>query len=70
LELQGVGVPPIWADFMINAMEGEPERDFIIPENIRFEKVDPGTGCPPAEDGQGYSIPLKKNQTLCREAVQ
>jgi 1A family penicillin-binding protein len=66
----GRGAGPIWADFMINAMEGEPERDFIIPENIRFEKVDPGTGCPPAEDGQGYSIPLKKNQTLCREAVQ
>ena len=73
----GRGAGPIWADFMINAMKGEPERDFPIPENIRFEKVDPDTGCPPEIDGQGYSIPLKKGQAFlkngqspCKEAVK
>ena len=66
----GRGAGPIWADFMINAMKGEPERDFAIPENIRFEKVDPETGCPPEFDDQGYSIPLKEGQTLCKEAVK
>ncbi len=42
----GRGAAPIWADFMIRALRGEPERDFPIPSAIRFETVDITTGCP------------------------
>jgi len=40
----GRGAAPIWADFMIKATDGEPHREFAIPSDIRFEKVDPITG--------------------------
>jgi len=63
----GMGATPIWADFMINAMKGEPERDFMIPNYIRFEKVDPVTGCTPEPDGPVSTVPLKTDQTLCRK---
>ncbi|MCG8689496.1 MAG: PBP1A family penicillin-binding protein [Desulfobacterales bacterium] len=43
----GRGAAPIWTDFMLRAMKGEPERNFHVPENIRFETVDITTGCPP-----------------------
>ena len=43
----GRGAAPIWTDFMLRAMNGEPERDFPVPPNIRFETVDAATGCPP-----------------------
>lgn len=53
----GRGAAPIWADFMQNALKSEPERDFPIPDNIRFERVDAGTGCPlqgkAPDSGQG-----------------
>jgi penicillin-binding protein 1A len=35
---------PIWADFMLKATSGEPPRQFSIPADIRFQKVDPLTG--------------------------
>jgi penicillin-binding protein 1A len=35
---------PIWADFMLKATSGEPPREFTIPSDIRFHKVDPVTG--------------------------
>ena len=40
----GRGAAPIWADFMIKATEGEPHREFSIPSDIRFERVDPIAG--------------------------
>jgi penicillin-binding protein 1A len=40
----GKGAAPIWADFMIKATDGEPPRDFSIPADIRFEKVNPVSG--------------------------
>lgn len=43
----GRGAAPIWTDFMIQALKGEPERTFLVPPNIRFETVDTATGCPP-----------------------
>ncbi len=42
----GRGAVPIWTLFMLRAMNGEPERDFRIPEDIRFETVAVATGCP------------------------
>jgi len=65
-----MGAAPIWADFMINAMKGEPERDFITPNNIRFEAVDPFTGCAPEPDGPISLVPLKTGQVICGEEVQ
>ena len=38
------GAAPIWADFMIQATDGEPSRDFTIPFGIQFENVNPVTG--------------------------
>jgi membrane carboxypeptidase/penicillin-binding protein len=43
----GRGAAPIWARFMKQAMEGEPARDFTMPEDIHLEVVDPQTGRPP-----------------------
>ncbi|MGD8263119.1 MAG: PBP1A family penicillin-binding protein [Desulfobacterales bacterium] len=40
----GRGAAPIWADFMIKATDGEPPREFTIPENIRIKNLDPTTG--------------------------
>lgn len=45
----GRGAAPIWARFMLMAMEGEPARDFTIPEGIHVETIDPQTGRPPDE---------------------
>jgi 1A family penicillin-binding protein len=66
----GRGAAPIWADFMINAMKGEPERAFSVPNNIRFEAVDPSTGCAPEPGVPVSSVPLKTGQVICGEAVQ
>ena len=40
----GRGAAPIWAEFMINATNGEPAREFKIPSDIHFETVDPISG--------------------------
>jgi penicillin-binding protein 1A len=41
----GRGAVPIWTDFMIRAMKNEPERDFLMPPDIRYELVGKTTGC-------------------------
>ena len=46
----GRGAASIWADFLIKATDGEPPRDFSIPPDIRFEKVDPITAQRPEPD--------------------
>jgi penicillin-binding protein 1A len=43
----GRGAAPIWARFMQRAMEGQPSREFKIPEDIHMETIDPQTGLPP-----------------------
>ena len=43
----GRAAAPIWARFMKQAMEGEPVRDFTMPEDIHLETIDPQTGRPP-----------------------
>ncbi len=40
----GRGAVPIWTDFMIRAMKNEPERDFLVPPDIRYEIVEKTTG--------------------------
>ncbi len=50
LDRNGVGITgsrgaaPIWAQFMINATEGEPPRPFLQPAGIRLQMVDAATG--------------------------
>ena len=64
---------PIWAEFMMNALKSEPERDFPIPDNIRFERVDTTTGCNPKEGNETIEVlkvPLKPEQQLCVEEKQ
>ena len=69
----GKGAAPIWAEFMLNALKGEPERDFPIPDDIRFETVDTRTGCNPGENDETIEVlkvPLKPDQQLCRDGEQ
>jgi penicillin-binding protein 1A len=43
----GRGAAPIWTAFMQQALEGEPTRQFAVPEGIHFEEIDPQTGREP-----------------------
>lgn len=43
----GRGAAPIWANFMKRATEGDPYREFPVPDEIRFEVIDPLTGKAP-----------------------
>lgn len=76
IDINGIGITggkiaaPIWAEFMINALKSEPERDFSIPDNIRFESVDTTTGCPPKEGDEAVEVlkvPLMPEQQVCVE---
>jgi len=60
----GRSAAPIWAAFMEKALKSEPERDFPIPDNIRFEKVDAKTGCPAASEKHFWNIPLQSTETI------
>jgi membrane carboxypeptidase/penicillin-binding protein len=40
----GRAAAPIWTEFMMKATDGEPPREFSVPADIRFEKVNPLTG--------------------------
>ncbi|MFO7750592.1 MAG: PBP1A family penicillin-binding protein [Desulfobacteraceae bacterium] len=64
----GRSAAPIWADFMEEALAGQPERKFKVPSGIRFETADPETGCAVGRksEQEGVDIPLKENQSLCR----
>jgi membrane carboxypeptidase/penicillin-binding protein len=60
----GRGAAPIWAHFMKQAMEGEPTREFAIPEDIHMVIVDPQTGRPPDElSRETIEVALTENQT-------
>ena len=66
----GRSAAPIWAEFMINALKSEPERDFSIPDGIHFKTVDILTGCAPQEGDetvQVLKIPFKKDQDSCED---
>lgn len=64
----GRGAAPIWAEFMTQALKSEPERDFPIPTDIRFETSEVLTGCAPSDDPPAQPVlvvPLKPGQHLC-----
>ncbi|MBN2207954.1 MAG: PBP1A family penicillin-binding protein [Candidatus Coatesbacteria bacterium] len=41
---------PIWKDFMETALEGEPEKEFPVPEGIVFRMIDAETGLLASEE--------------------
>ena len=60
----GRGAAPIWTRFMKQAMEGEPTREFTIPEDIHMEIIDPQTGRPPDElSRETIEVALTEDQT-------
>jgi len=65
----GLGAAPIWADFMVKATEGAPRRTFTMPAGIRFEAVDPATGCAATRHtNTPVVVALRKEQMICEDA--
>ncbi|HDI59853.1 MAG TPA: PBP1A family penicillin-binding protein [Desulfobacteraceae bacterium] len=54
----GRAAAPIWTEFMRRATEGDPYRDFPVPDGIRFDTVDPVTGRPLPADAGGMRVAL------------
>lgn len=67
----GRGAAPIWTDFMIKATDGEPRREFVKPDDIHFELIDPSNGCKAAGTGsRAIKVALHKGQEVCEEITQ
>lgn len=67
----GAAAAPIWAEFMKNALKSQPEKDFPVPDNIRFETVLTQTGCNPSPDdteSRRLPVALKTDQQLCQDS--
>jgi penicillin-binding protein 1A len=59
----GRGAAPIWAEFMRKATEGEPQREFVVPSDIRFVQLVPTTGQPVLPWGpRGVDVALRASQ--------
>jgi penicillin-binding protein 1A len=57
------GAAPIWAEFMRKATEGEPQREFPVPADIRFVHVSPTTGQVSLPWGpRGMEVALREGQ--------
>ncbi|MDD3992159.1 MAG: PBP1A family penicillin-binding protein [Desulfobacteraceae bacterium] len=54
----GRAAAPLWAAFMMRATEGDPNRDFSVPDGIRFDTVDPVSGRPLAAGAGGVRVAL------------
>ena len=55
---------------MLKATEGEPHREFPIPDDIQFEQVDPVSGCRAGALTQGsIRVALRKGQRVCEEGT-
>ncbi|MDD2605193.1 MAG: hypothetical protein PHF66_10325, partial [Desulfobacteraceae bacterium] len=54
----GRAAAPLWAAFMMRATEGDPNRDFSVPDGIRFDTVDPVSGRPLAPGAGGVRVAL------------
>ncbi len=61
----GRGAAPIWADFMIKATSGEPQRKFTIPAGIHMDRADPVSGYRATDQTEHpVRVALKNNQRL------
>lgn len=59
----GRAAAPIWAEFMRRATEGEPRRDFPVPADVQFLRVNPATGQPALPWGpRGMEVALREAQ--------
>jgi membrane carboxypeptidase/penicillin-binding protein len=64
----GRAAAPIWADFMIKATDGEPPREFSVPADIRFEKVNPISGLAAGVwTRQPVQVALRAGKTIPKE---
>ena len=63
----GRGAAPIWADFMTRATDGEPPREFLIPADIRLEKVNPVSG---SVAGAGTEQPMQVALRVGQDTIQ
>ena len=67
----GRGAAPIWARFMQQAMEGEPARDFTVPEDIHLETIDPQTGrAPDALSRETLQVALTDGQSASGVVIE
>ena len=67
----GRGAAPIWARFMKQAMEGEPARDFTVPEDIHLETIDPQTGrAPDALSRETLQVALTDGQSASGVVIE
>jgi 1A family penicillin-binding protein len=67
----GRGAAPVWADFMKKATEGEPHREFSIPSDIQFERVDPITGHKVNDSAlNSVTIALREGQKVYENILQ
>lgn len=61
----GRGAAPIWARFMIRATEGEPPRQFVHPDGIRMQTVDPVSGRPLDKTSPGgMAVALRNSESI------
>ncbi len=44
---------PIWTDYMAAATQGLPQKDFVVPSNIEFARIDPKNGGPATAKTKG-----------------
>jgi penicillin-binding protein 1A len=59
----GRAAAPIWTEFMRRATEGEPRREFPVPGDIQFLRVNPATGQPALPWGpRGVEVALREAQ--------
>jgi 1A family penicillin-binding protein len=67
----GRGAAPVWADFMKKATQGEPHREFSIPSDIQFERVDPITGHKVNDSAlNSVTIALREGQKVYENILQ
>ncbi len=63
----GRAAAPIWADFMIQATSGEPQRKFTIPADIHIDQADPVTGYRATDFTEHpVGVALKNDQQLMK----
>jgi 1A family penicillin-binding protein len=62
----GRAAAPLWAAFMLRATEGDPYRDFSVPDGIRFDTVDPVSGHPLPADAGGIRVALPATASTAR----
>ena len=58
---------PIWLGFMQRALEGKPIRDFQVPDNIEFSKIDAESGLLPIPESEKVIFECFKEGTVPTE---